>query len=65
MSAPAVDYVDDFIFGEDEPELPEPSATFIDVSLIAGANGELGAEAVRPAGGHPRGRRRGPCGARP
>ena len=45
LAGPLVDGVNDFIFGEDEPELPEPSATFIDVSVIAGATGELGAEA--------------------
>lgn len=50
VAGPVVDAVDDFIFGEDEPELPEPSATYLDASLIAGISGSAAAEAGPIAG---------------
>jgi hypothetical protein len=50
LAGPVIDDLNDRIFGEDEPELPEPSAEFIDASLIVSTSAGIGAEAG-PVGG--------------
>jgi len=49
-AGPLIDVVNDKIFSEDEPALPEPSSEFISAEAIAGASAEASAEAG-PLGG--------------